>query len=238
MKREARSEKREAGRVKREASSEKREAGSGKVLFLLPFCSPLPAPHYLAALLMVVLQFMAAGQSRADDYVFQSQCCTIHYSQASQLESFTGKIRGGAVSRTLDQLFVGGGRSSGQSDLGEVVDSLFKRVQLILDMPMPKLRVEIQIHRDEKEVARVFTQITGGSSNAPSFYWKRTNTIHTQPESLTVGMLAHEMGHCIIDHYFAILPPPKIAEMLCQYVDMEVSGTSGRGGRASVSHFR
>jgi hypothetical protein len=187
---------------------------------------------------MVVLQFMAAGQCRAQDYVFQSQCCTIHYSQASQLESFAGKIRSGAVNRTLNQLFAGGGRSSGQSDLGEAVDALFKRVQVILDMPMPKLRVEIQIHRDEREVAQAFRQITGGSSNAPSFYWKRTNTIHTQPESLTVGMLAHEMGHCIIDHYFAIQPPPKIAEMLCQYVDMEVSGTSGRGGGLSVSHFR
>lgn|GEM_PF-814607 len=219
-------------------SEQKRTSAVGRSQLTAHSLYPLTAHCSLLTVFMVVLQFMAAGQSRADDYVFQSQCCTIHYSQASQLESFTGKIRGGAVSRTLDQLFVGGGRSSGQSDLGEVVDSLFKRVQLILDMPMPKLRVEIQIHRDEKEVARVFTQITGGSSNAPSFYWKRTNTIHTQPESLTVGMLAHEMGHCIIDHYFAILPPPKIAEMLCQYVDMEVSGTSGRGGRASVSHFR
>jgi len=200
--------------------------------------SQLTAPCSLLTVLLVALQFMAAGQSRADDYVFQSQCCTIHYSQASQLESFAGKIRAGAFNRTLNQVFGDKGRSSGQSDPGEAVDALFKRVQLILDMPMPKLRVEIQIHRDEKEVARVFTQITGGSSNAPSFYWKRTNTIHTQPESLTVGMLAHEMGHCIIDHYFAILPPPKIAEMLCQYVDTEVSGTSERGGRLSVSHFR
>jgi hypothetical protein len=200
--------------------------------------SQLTAHSSLLTVFMVVLQFMAAGQSRADDLVFQSQCCTIHYSQASQLESFAGKIRAGAVNRTLNQVVLGKGGSSGQAGLGEAVDALFKRVQLILDMPMPKLRVEIQIHRDEKEVARVFTQITGESSNAPSFYWKRTNTIHTQPESLTVGMLAHEMGHCIIDHYFAILPPTKIAEMLCQYVDTEVSGTSERGGRLSVSHFR
>jgi hypothetical protein len=183
--------------------------------------------------MVVLLLFMAAAQSLAEDYVFESQCCTIHYTQASQLESFTGKIRGGASGGFLAKVF-GQSRpeeSPGKPDLGQVVDSLFKRVQLILDMPMPKLRVEIQIHRDEKEVTQAFTRITGESSNAPSFYWKRTNTIHIQPENLTAGMLAHEMGHAILDHYFAILPPPKIAEMLCQYVDREVSG-----GRISTSH--
>ena len=200
-----------------------------------PHRSLLPAP---CSLLLVFLQFLAPGQSRAADLVLQTKYCTIHYSQPSQLESFAARIRAGAVNRTLNQVFGGMGGSSSQADLAEFVDSLFKRVQLILDMPMPKLRVEIQIHRDEREVAQAFRQITGGSSNAPSFYWKSTNTIHTQPESLTVGMLAHEMGHCIIDHYFAIQPPTKIAEMLCQYVDMEVSGTSQRGGRLSVSHFR
>jgi hypothetical protein len=123
-----------------------------------------------------------------------------------------------------------------QVDLGEFIDALFKGVQLILDMPMPKLRVEIQIHEDQKDVAEIFTQLTGEHSDAPSFYWKRTNTIHIQPENLTVGMLAHEMGHAIMDHFFAIQPPPKIREMLCQYVDREVSGNSDQG--MTVSHAR
>jgi STE24 endopeptidase len=35
-------------------------------------------------------------------------------------------------------------------------------------------------------------------------------------------VIAHEMGHAAIDHYFAIKPPEKIAEMLAQYVDMHL----------------
>jgi hypothetical protein len=38
-----------------------------------------------------------------------------------------------------------------------------------------------------------------------------------------MGILAHEMGHAVIDHYFVIKPPPKIAELLCHYVDTEIS---------------
>lgn len=204
--------------------------------------------------LVALLQLALAAQSDAEEMVFQTQSCTIHYSQAGQLECFAQKIKAGALNRTLNHVLVGSGRSSGLADsgsalsrffgasteapsraeLGEAIDALFKRVQLILDMPMPKLHVEIQIHRNEREVAAVFTQLTGGTSNAPSFYWKKTNTIHIQPENLTAGMLAHEMGHAILDHYFAILPPPKIAEMLCQYVDKEISSGSSEQSRKSI----
>jgi len=39
---------------------------------------------------------------------------------------------------------------------------------------------------------------------------------------LNENILAHEMGHCIIDHYFVILPPRKIQEMLAVYVDIHL----------------
>ncbi|MCE5333665.1 MAG: hypothetical protein LLG06_03660 [Desulfobacteraceae bacterium] len=202
-------------------------------------------PHRLfhwwwRTLVIVAMPFVMAGQLRAEDLVFRSQCCTIHYSTPSQLENFAGKMRAGAVNRTVNHILAGKGRRSDQANLEETIDALFKRVQLILDMPMPKLRVTIQIHRDEKAVAEEFARITGETTSAPSFYWKRTNTIHVQTDHFTVGMLAHEMGHAIIDHFFAVQPPAKIAEMLCQYVDREVSSGASEKGRqpALTSHSR
>jgi hypothetical protein len=32
-------------------------------------------------------------------------------------------------------------------------------------------------------------------------------------------MLAHEMAHCVIDHYLLIRPPMATAEILARYVD-------------------
>ena len=40
---------------------------------------------------------------------------------------------------------------------------------------------------------------------------------------MLLSTLAHEMGHAVIDHYFVIRPPSKVAEMLCEYVDKEIS---------------
>jgi hypothetical protein len=56
-------------------------------------------------------------------------------------------------------------------------------------------------------------------------------------EDFRVGMLGHEMGHCILDHYFAIQPPTKIAEMLCHYVDREISSGSDAGREITSENY-
>ena len=160
---------------------------------------------------------------QADDHIFQSKFVTVHYSDSDQLESFAKKIHASAFTRTLNQVLVGrGGRLSSQSELGEFLDELLERVQLVLDMPTLNSHVEIQIHENIEEVSAVYSQITGGYSDAPSFYCRKTNTIHIQTQHLTVGMLTHELGHAVMGHYFAIQPPEKISEMLSQYVDKEI----------------
>jgi hypothetical protein len=169
------------------------------------------------------LTLVTFSESRANDLVFKSQSVTIHYADSGQLEAFARKIRAGAFTLALNKVLVGSVGESNQTELGGFLDQLLKRVQLVLDMPMPKITVEIQIHKNVREVAETYSRLAGGSSNAPAFYWKKTNTIHIQTDNLTTGMLAHEMGHAILDRYFAIQPPTKIAEMLCQYVDKEIS---------------
>jgi hypothetical protein len=192
---------------------------------------------YLLVLILAVALCVAPQGARAQDGVFKSKYCTVHYSDQAQLDEFSSKIHGGAFLRKFDQILVGRVGMSNESDLAQYLDQLFKRVQLVLDMPLPGLRVEIQIHGSEDGVKRAFTALNGGSTDAPAFYWQKTNTIHIQTGCLTVGMLGHEMGHCIIDHYFAIQPPTKIAEMLCHYVDREITSGNDVGGRITSSDY-
>ena len=179
----------------------------------------------------------AASQER----FYQTKLATIYYNKEEQLEEFAKKIRPGSLTRVLNKIFLGKNAKCSDGELGESVDTLFRRVQLALDMRQPKLRVNIRLHANQKSLHRAYVDIIGGSSaeavgqtgrknsTGPiAFYRKETNTIHLQPEKLTIGVLAHEMGHATIDHYFVIRPPPKIAEMLCQYVDKEISADNFR----------
>jgi hypothetical protein len=166
---------------------------------------------------------MAGPEANAKEYIYQAKLVTIHYSDQSQLDEFAKRIQPGAVTRALNRIFLGRSGSGNKENMGEFVDGLFKRVQLILDMPQPKLKIHIQLYRNQKELSDMYASITGRATTAPAFYSRKVNTIYVQTEKLNSRILAHEMGHAIIDHYFVISPPPKIAEMLCQYVDKELS---------------
>ena len=178
----------------------------------------------------------AGGSRQLEERVYNTKLSTIHYEHEDQLEELYRKIRPGAFNRTLNKIFLGTGADLSGGNIAELVDTLFRRVQLILDMRQPKLKIHIRLHKDRKALYQAYLKAIGSSgsvigtrtgrarSKVPiAFYWKKTNTIHVQPEKLSMEVLAHEMGHATIDHYFVIRPPPKIAEMLCHYVDKELS---------------
>lgn len=174
---------------------------------------------------MFTLFFLAflSAEALGKEHTYKSKLVTIQYNDKHLLEEFEDKIRPSSFSYALNTIFLGENGASKDASLGEFVDTLFKRVQQILDMPLPSLRVKIQLLKDQKDVSWTWASITGKPTKAPAFYWKKTNTIYLQPQELSTGILAHEMGHAVIDHYFVIRPPSKVAEMLCEYVDKEIS---------------
>jgi hypothetical protein len=54
---------------------------------------------------------------------------------------------------------------------------------------------------------------------APSFYFHEEKTIYISTEDLDLGMLAHEIAHAIISHYFVVPPSERVQEVLSGYVD-------------------
>jgi hypothetical protein len=175
-------------------------------------------------------------EASAQELVYETKLTAITYHHPSQLIQFSKGIKPTAFIRTLDKLFRGKEGISTTATLGEFVDTLFEKVQGVLDMPQPGLRVTIRLLEDRGDLSEAYASVSSpeGSAlraktfaKAPiAFYWQKTNTIYLQMEDLSIGILAHEMAHAVIDHYFIIRPPAKIAEMLCQYVDRQIS--SGR----------
>jgi hypothetical protein len=174
---------------------------------------------------MFTLFFLAflSAEALGKEHTYKSKLVTIQYNDEHLLQEFEDKIRPSSFSYALNTIFLGESGASKDASLGEFVDRLFKRVQQILDMPLPSLRVKVQLLKDQKDVSWTWASITGKPTKAPAFYWQKTNTIYLQPRELSTGILAHEMGHAVIDHYFVIRPPSKVAEMLCEYVDKEIS---------------
>jgi hypothetical protein len=163
---------------------------------------------------------------------------TIYYDDPEQLAKLASQTRLSGFTCFLNSFFRGTRGIPGEDGLDEFVDALFERVQSTLDMPLPQLRVNIRLYQSSEELLAEYCRVQdlGASGSAGgrgthqdkplAFYRKKTNTIYLCTEDVTIGILAHEMGHAVIEHYFVIRPPSKISELLCQYVDQKTS--SGR----------
>ena len=98
-------------------------------------------------------------------------------------------------------------------------DIIFKKAEDILNMYPRGIKVKINIYLNKKQLDKAYHKLFKQKNRAISFYVYKTNTIYTSVQHISEGVLAHEMGHCIIDHYFVILPPSKVQEILAIYVD-------------------
>ena len=106
--------------------------------------------------------------------------------------------------------------------LSDKFDAVFMKVQEILDMFPSKVHVAINVYKDKTGLNEAYEDIFHEPNTAESFYIYKTNIIYTTERAIREGLLAHEMAHCIIDHYFVILPPRKVQEMLAIYADVHL----------------
>ena len=162
-------------------------------------------------------------QARGEVNVHHCRFSTIHYEEPGHLERFAQRVQPSALTLSLNQIFMGNAKLTPEAKAGRYVDQLFQRVQAILEMSKPGLKVKIKVFQNQTALSGEFEKIVGKPTQAPAFYWKETNTIYLQLEQISTGILAHEMAHAVIAHFFIITPPEKVLELLCQYVDREVT---------------
>lgn len=103
------------------------------------------------------------------------------------------------------------------------VDSIFERVQSILDMRKKIRKVTINIFQDKKQLHNAYYKLSKQQCRVRAWYSYETNSVYIQLNDLHEGMLAHELAHAIIDHCLLIPPPPATAEILARYVDTHIS---------------
>jgi len=83
-------------------------------------------------------------------------------------------------------------------------------------------RVDIKIYNDEEGLRNTYKDIFEEEKGHKAFYIHKFKTIYVSMDNLSASILAHEIGHAIIDNYFTIPPPPKISELLACYVDLHL----------------
>lgn len=118
-------------------------------------------------------------------------------------------------------MFFSTDKSSGKGfkqELAEKLNSLFEKVQLILDMRKP-LMVNIKIFPDKTTLEDAYFKIFNKRASLRAWYIYEDNTIYMNADDVFAGMLAHECAHAIADNFMTVKPPRATAEILARYVN-------------------
>lgn len=108
-----------------------------------------------------------------------------------------------------------------EEQLAEKIDCIFRKVEKILDMYPRKIHLMVKIYSSQAQLDDAYVQIFGyaDGKQRTSYYVHKYTTVYTTEQVISQNVLAHELGHAVVDHYFLILPPEKIKELLSQYVE-------------------
>ena len=187
------------------------------------------SPALFFITLFIIVSYIALDAAYSEELqgdekgVFSTRFCTVFYERDINLKA----INRGINLRFSD--FYNPRKFTKISDLSIIeeilskkFDVIFSRVQDILDMFPSNIHVTINIYKDKDGLDAAYEEIFGEPNTAISFYIYKTNTIYITESQIDEGILAHEMAHCIIDHYFVIIPPSKVQEILAAYADMHL----------------
>ena len=135
----------------------------------------------------------------------------------------------GSVSRKLNKRGLlasgtyGSDPGSGPSaELAYMLDGLLRRTKEVLGMFSKIPDLSVKIFKDREELDGEYFRIFGTREGYKSFYVHAYRTIYTSEESVSDSVIVHEMAHAVIDNYFSVVPPSKVAEVLASYVDLHL----------------
>ena len=153
---------------------------------------------------------------------FSSRFCTVFYESGVNLKEVDIRVNPGFSNFYSPGNYKGTPGILTEDVLSNKLDAIFNKAEDILDMYPAKIHVSINIYKTQEGLNKAYKEFFNEPNKEISFYIYKTNTIYVVESQLNENILAHEMAHCIIDHYFIIMPPRKIQEMLAVYVDMHL----------------
>jgi predicted metal-dependent peptidase len=98
-----------------------------------------------------------------------------------------------------------------------------KCIKILFDAPGgERLRFKIVILASTADIEKSYSEIYGKGTDFIAFYSPKIDTVFISVDELKQGILAHEIAHVIIQHYFYNAPSRMIHEAIAQLVETQI----------------
>lgn len=150
----------------------------------------------------------------------KSRYASLHYSSQELLNDFNEEIE---LGRKLDSSARRKQIVTVEDEVMAKIDTIIEKAETILEMFPDKLRIRIVLLESAGDVARVFREKYGKDADHIAFYSLSEDTIYLSVDDVSLAVLAHEIGHAIVDHYFPVRAPYNVHELMAQFVEKRIN---------------
>lgn len=103
------------------------------------------------------------------------------------------------------------------------VDSIIEKAMLVLDMFPDGYRVRLVLLPDSGAVSKMYLKKYGKRVDHIAYYSLSEKTIYLSADDVNLRVLAHEVGHSVVDYYFKVRPPYTIHELMAQFAEKHIT---------------
>jgi hypothetical protein len=87
----------------------------------------------------------------------------------------------------------------------------------------PNIKVSMVLLPDRRAVTAVYQEKYGKTADNIAYYSLSENTVYVSVKDANLRVIAHELGHAIINHYFRERPPYHIHELMAQFAEKHIT---------------
>ncbi len=103
------------------------------------------------------------------------------------------------------------------------LDAIVEEVELVLEMFPRKIAFTIVLLKNRSEVNKMHIRQYQRNASYIAYFNPRINVIYISVKDADVKVLAHEIGHMIVESHFNISPPSEIHEKMAQFAAFGVT---------------
>lgn len=156
----------------------------------------------------------------AYSFNIKSRYATIHYSNKELLHDFNDALY---LSRSLRRIVNRRSVDMVEDEVSAKIDAIIEKAESVLDMFPNNFHIHIVLLSSRRKVSNVFKEKYGKTVDHIAFYSLSEKVIYISVDNTNIRVLAHEVGHAIVNHYFKVRPPYNIHELLAQFTEKHIT---------------
>jgi hypothetical protein len=172
--------------------------------------------HFIIAVLFLISVTFTQSASCEQR---QSRYVTLKYSSQETLRTFDDHVTlNGALSRMMRRNTV-----TIEDEVLAKTDIIVEKAETVLDMFPKNLHFTLILLPTAEDISRTYYQKYQKNVNYLSYYSISEKTVYISVDDANLHILAHEIGHAIVDHFFDVRPPYTIHELMAQFTEKHIT---------------